>query len=131
MDGTKKATGKTVMSGATHMDMTRDLTRELVRRAEWECGSRMGAYERVGQSVGMSAMWVRKLVHGYGDVRLLHVTVLNIQEAYRRLCERVEMKAENERLLERATLNAVNPRTMGMVARLPETEANSKDGGAT
>lgn len=123
MRKTKPVLEKTMLAFA--LDETRGCVRELVRKAEYQTGSRMVAYERVGHMVGMSGMWVRKLIHGYGDVRLLHVTAMNIQEAYGRICERVEQKAENERLK-----NALAERALELVARLPEAEADRDDGEA-
>lgn len=89
---TDRVTEKTML--ALGLDDTRVLIRELVRKSEYQTGSRMVAYERVGQMIGTSGMWVRKLVNGYGDIRLLHTTAMNIQQAYSRLCIQTERSAQ-------------------------------------
>ena len=123
MKGTKTVSEKTML--ALRLDETRGQARELVRKSEYQCGSRMVAYERVGQIIGASGMWVRKLIHGYGDVRLLHVTAMNIQDAYVRLCERVERATEHERDVARALERQIHAATSGAAGVVDRSQSSA------
>lgn len=68
----------------------------LVERQERQTGSRMGAYEQVAAMVGVSASWLRKLI-GRQNVVIEAHEFLNLAQAYRSLCERIEAAAEAER----------------------------------
>lgn len=62
-----------------------------------ETGSKMLAYERAAQSTGATVGWLRKFIGRCPDVRPDLVTGMNINEAYRRLCSRVERWADEVR----------------------------------
>ncbi len=74
----------------------RNQAASLVRDAENHTQSRMLAYERVGQSVGVSGMWVRGFVKGYERYSLSHVVAMNIRALYERTCKHIE--TENEKI---------------------------------
>jgi hypothetical protein len=62
----------------------------LVEREEIRSQSRMLAYERVGQTVGASGMWVRRFVKGYEGAGLTYAVATNIIGHYERICSRIE-----------------------------------------
>lgn len=69
----------------------------LVEREEIRSQSRMLAYERVGQMVGASGMWVRRFVKGYEGCGLNFPVAANILAHYDRLCTRIEANTETIR----------------------------------
>lgn len=80
------------------VDQTRPFVAALVEREESHTGSRMAAYERVAQMVGVSPSWLRKLLGRQPDVKEIAAhEFLNIAAAYRSLCLRLEAEAERER----------------------------------
>jgi hypothetical protein len=79
-------------------DISRSAALALVNREERRLGSRMLAYETVSQKVGMSSDWLRKFISS--NVKEPGLTVgFNLMLLYRRVCERVERAAEQERQL--------------------------------
>lgn len=79
-------------------DISRSAALALVEREERRLGSRMLAYETVSRTVGMSSDWLRKFVSN--NVKEPGLTVgFNLIVAYRRICERAERAAEQERQL--------------------------------
>lgn len=87
---------RTMMTAADTLDRARPFAAAMVEREERRTGSRMSAYEIVGQSVGVTASWLRKLI-GRQPLVVEHHEFLNLAAAYRRICERVEAEAEIER----------------------------------
>ena len=75
----------------------RPLASALIDHKRRETGSKMTAYERVASSVGGSASWLRKLLGRQPNVDLAAHQYMNIVALYRKLCERIEAEAENER----------------------------------
>jgi hypothetical protein len=67
----------------------------------------MTAYERVASTIGVSASWLRKLI-GRQSVELAAHEYLNIALAYRKLCERIEAEAENNRRRAVAAMESIN-----------------------
>lgn len=120
------------MNAATDvLDTTRTMATELVARAERETGSRMTAYRRVAAGLGVSASWVRKFVAGDPATRVSLVAGINILNQYRRLCERIEAKAEQERARTHALLeefDAATVRALDVVAMVQAPEARRADG---
>lgn len=79
-------------------EISRSATIALVRREERNTGSRMVAYDRVSQMVGMSSEWVRAFAAG--RLKEPGLTVgFNLMMIYRNVCERVEKAAEQERII--------------------------------
>lgn len=79
-------------------EISRSATIALVRREERNTGSRMVAYDRVSQMVGMSSEWVRAFAAG--RLKEPGLTVgFNLMMIYRNVCERVEQAAEQERII--------------------------------
>ena len=79
--------------------ITRNVAAALVEREERRTGSRMVAYEVVAQTVGTSAEWIRKFISS-NEAKEPRMTVgLNLIQAYRRVCERVEQAGDRERQL--------------------------------
>lgn len=79
-------------------EISRSATIALVRREERNTGSRMAAYDRVSQMIGMSAEWVRAF--SSGRLKEPGLTVgFNLMMIYRNVCERVEKAAEQERII--------------------------------
>jgi len=100
--GTKVVRKSTMSKAVANADLTKELARSLVDHAGRECGSRMTAYKDVAAAVGTSAMWLRRFIHGYTDVKEPGWTVgWNIidhyKKVYDRACERVEQEIETER----------------------------------
>lgn len=73
------------------------LLAKLIQHKTRETGSKMTAYARIAAKVGGSASWLRKLLGRQPNVDLAAHQYLNILSLYRRLCERLETEAENER----------------------------------
>lgn len=69
----------------------------LVQREEIQTQSRMLAYERVGQTVGASGMWVRRFVKGYEGAGLTYAVATNIIGHYERICSRIEANTQSMR----------------------------------
>lgn len=79
-------------------EISRSAAIALVRREERASGSRMVAYHRVSQMVGMSAEWVRAFAAG--RLKEPGLTVgFNLIMIYRTVCERVEKAAVQERII--------------------------------
>lgn len=80
----------------TAMDVRR-AAKILVEREEIRSQSRMLAYERVGQTVGASGMWVRRFVKGYEGAGLTYAVAANIIGHYERICSQIEANTETMR----------------------------------
>lgn len=79
-------------------EISRSATIALVRREERNTGSRMVAYDRVSQMIGMSSEWVRAFAAG--RLKEPGLTVgFNLMMIYRNVCECVEQAAEQERII--------------------------------
>lgn len=87
-----------MMSSEDMIERARPFAVALVEHQERRTGSRMQAYESVARWCGVSSSWVRKLV-GRQQTDLRAHQYLNLLSAYRSLCERLEVEAENERRL--------------------------------
>lgn len=68
---------------------------ELFERAKRQTGSKMLAYERVADAIGVSPGWFRKYVKGYEAKEPKASVYENIRAHYEAFCIRVEQ--ENER----------------------------------
>lgn len=79
------------------LNKLRPLAAMLVKHKQFETGSKMQAYERVASKVGASSSWLRKLIGRQPNVDVAAHQYLNILSLYRKLCERIEAKAEEER----------------------------------
>ena len=90
-----KDTRKTAMDRGG--DLTRSVAAALVDREERRVGSRMVAYEIVAQSVGTTSAWLRSFLSTNGAKEPRFSVGLNLIEAYRRVCERVELAGDRER----------------------------------
>jgi hypothetical protein len=82
----------------------RPLAVEIVAAKKRATGSKMAAYDRAAEAIGVSASWLRKLIGRQPDVRIDGHELLNLWAvhrrvcgAYERACERVEAAAERER----------------------------------
>lgn len=119
----------TATSAAEMTVLARHAAAAFVERETRRTGSRMVAYEIVAQSVGTSASWLRKFISGGSEAKEPSWTVgWNILAAYRRVCERVEQAAENERAQARALERQIDAATAGtdaMVARAAQTPPSS------
>jgi hypothetical protein len=77
-------------------EISRSAAVALVDREWRRSGSRMVAYDRVSQMIGMSSEWVRAFTGG--RLKEPGLTVgFNLMMIYRSVCERVEQAAEHER----------------------------------
>jgi hypothetical protein len=85
------------MSNVSTAALTRDAASYLVKRAEYQTGSRMVAYEMVASTVGTSASWLRKFLAGREAKEPGWTTGWNILDQYSRICDRVEAEIETER----------------------------------
>lgn len=107
--------------------LTRSVAAAWIEREERRTGSRMVAYQVVAQSVGTSPSWLRKFIGNGPEAKEPNWTVgWNILAAYRRVCERVELAAETERVKARALerqIDAVIAGTSMPVARAAEAPA--------
>ena len=92
-----KDTRKTAMDRGG--DLTRSVAAALVDREERRVGSRMVAYEIVAQTVGTTSAWLRSFLSTNGAKEPRFSVGLNLIEAYRRVCERVELAGDRERRL--------------------------------
>lgn len=79
------------------LSRARPLASALIEHKKRETGSKMTAYERVAARIGGSPSWLRKLLGRQPNVDLAAHQYLNILALYRKLCERIEAEAENER----------------------------------
>jgi hypothetical protein len=79
-------------------ERVRPLLLKIVQHKVRETGSKMVAYSKVAAKIGGSASWLRKLLGRQPNVDLAAHQFLNILSLYRKLCERVEAEAENERV---------------------------------
>lgn len=86
-----------MLTGDDILSHTRPLVSALVEHNRRETGSKMTAYERVARKIGASPVWVRKLLGRQPNVDVAAHQYLNIVGLYRRLCARIEAKAEEER----------------------------------
>ena len=89
-----------IVEGCTMLANVRSQAASLVRDAENHTQSRMLAYERVGQSIGTSGMWVRGFIKGYERYSLSYVCAMNIKALYERTCAHIEAGNENMRRAE-------------------------------
>lgn len=94
---TNFARGWTMLTAHQAIDHARPLAEKLVEFARRATGSRMAAYESVARKIGASPSWLRKFIGRQPNVDLGAHQYLNVISLYRRLCERVEAEAENER----------------------------------
>jgi len=94
----------------------------LVEREEIRSQSRMLAYERVGQMIGASGMWVRRFVKGYEGFGLNHAVALNILGIYDSICSRVE---NNNEQLRRDISHAAHQSTVHQHQASTETDFNT------
>lgn len=85
-----------MMTAADSLAQTRPLLVALVERKRRSTGSKMAAYLAVARTVGRSTTWVRKVVGRQFVAIELH-DYLNIANAYRAACERMEAEAELEK----------------------------------
>jgi hypothetical protein len=104
---TKADRNQTMMTAVDIMNQAHPWAADLVRYEEQRIGSRMTAYERVASTIGVSASWLRKLI-GRQSVELAAHEYLNIALAYRKLCERIEAEAENNRRRAVAAMESIN-----------------------
>ncbi len=114
-----KIARKRAITGDDDMAAARPAVARLLRYEEVFAGSRMRAYERVGELIDEGASWVRRLVGGSERVTVRRCTWLNIAAAYATLCERIEAAAEHERGLEallRSETDAALDSDLGLVA---------------
>jgi hypothetical protein len=95
---TKNDRGRTMLTATQSVDQARSLSAALVERAERATRSRMAAYEQVASMVGVSSSWLRKLIGRQPGLSIEAHEFLNIAEAYRSICRRIEAEAELERL---------------------------------
>ncbi len=103
-------------------EISRSATIALVRREERNTGSRMAAYDRVSQMVGMSSEWVRAFAAG--RLKEPGLTVgFNLMMIYRTVCERVEKAAEQEQIIRKEIDAALA--SIGVVVEGAAPEASS------
>lgn len=105
------------------LNRARPFAAGLVEREERRTGSRMAAYERVSEMVGVSGSWLRKLLGRHDGLMMEAHEFLNIAAAYRRVCERIEAERDRERemfLALRGDADAALESTGGLVAMAPE-----------
>lgn len=110
------------MSGA--VNLARSVAAALVDREERRIGSRMVAYEVVAQTVGTTASWLRSFLSTNGAKEPGFVIGLNLIEAYRRVCERVEQAGDRERQL-KENVNAALESFDLLVARKARPESSA------
>jgi hypothetical protein len=89
---------------------------------EYRVKSRMLAYERVGQMVGMSGSWIRKFIKQYDGVGLDYVVGMNIRASYERLCERIERDADRRMRPSRETDQGDRQMDLGATAATTEID---------
>lgn len=111
-------------------NLTRNAAAALVDREERRTGSRMVAYEIVAQTVGTSAEWLRKFVSSNGAKEPRVTVGFNLIQVYRRVCERVEQAADQERLL-RDQIDAAFESAGLVVVRAEETASGATSLGET
>ncbi len=97
----------------------------LVSKAETATGSRMLAYEQVGQTVGASGMWVRRFIKKYEGVGLDWVVGQNIIARYAAICNRVE---SNNEALRRDIQDAADQSGFYQPLATPEAVAGKEEG---
>jgi len=100
----------------------------LIRHEQDRTGSRMNAYRAVARSIGWSKAKLQKLI-GRQPFALHAHELLNLSQAYERLCARIEAQAAIERL--RAT--QARERTSASLAsnpRMVDHEAGADRGRA-
>lgn len=119
------------MSSAEMTTLARSSAAAWVEREERRTGSRMVAYEIVAQSVGASADWIRRFITDRDRAKEPSLTVgWNILTLYRRVCDRVDLKIENERAMQAALarqIDAATQQALDMVARVPEAKASGNE----
>lgn len=122
------------MSAVELTRLTRSAAADWVEREQRRTGSRMTAYEIVAQSVGTSSDWLRKFIADREAKQPSWTVGWNILLLYRRVCERVELEANNERekarLIQRkidAVIEGVSP----LVERAPDAEAPGARAGSS
>ena len=94
----KRGAWRKMVSASDTLERARPFAAALIEREERHTGSRMSAYERVANMVGVSPSWLRKLIGRQPDVKEVAAhEFLNIAAAYRSLCLRIEAEAEQER----------------------------------
>jgi len=79
-------------------ERVRPLLSKIIQHKVRETGSKMVAYSKVAAKIGGSASWLRKLLGRQPNVDLAAHQFLNILTLYRKLCDRIEAEAENERV---------------------------------
>ncbi len=122
---------KRAITADDDMTAARPYVARLLKYEEILAGSRMRAYEQVGEAIDEGASWVRRLLSGSERVTVRRCTWLNIAAAYTTLCERIEAAAEHERRLEallRSETDAALESNSGLVARLARPH---RDGAAS
>lgn len=105
------------MSAAALMSTTRSALGAMVEQEARRVGSRTVAYERIAQTVGTSASWVRKFLAGSPEVKEPRIGLfLNIRQAYGNLCERIEQQNRSDELRLRSLKDGLNEITSGFSA---------------
>jgi len=100
--------------------LTRSVAQALVERAERQTGSRMAAYETVGQTVGASAEWIRKFIKGDEAKAPDWIIGWNLLDYYNQIGDRVETEITKELQKHQALreeIDAVNSKIDQAMAR--------------
>lgn len=105
--------------------LTRTVAHALVERAERQTGSRMAAYQMVAQTVGTSAGWLRKFINGQESKEPGWTTGWNILDQYNRICSRVELEIETERVKHQALKEKIDA-VISSVERVAERTETSQ-----
>lgn len=86
-----------VWTTETVIEHGRPLLVSLVEFERKACGSVMQAYRRVGERIGVKEAWVRHIIGRQPGKGMAAHVLLNICDAYRKLCDRIEAENELER----------------------------------
>ena len=100
-------------TAARLLDEARMKSAALVARESLRAGSKMRAYEAVARRIGASSSWLRHLIGRQDGVSLPAAVMEDLRDAYTRLCERVEQRAES---IERANEGDENAARTSSVA---------------
>jgi hypothetical protein len=79
-------------------EWTRERLHPLVQYQERLSGSRMAAYRGVANRIGVTQRWVQRVI-GREPVIIQAHQWINLNAAYRGLCERIEADAQHKRHL--------------------------------
>ncbi len=113
-------------SASSDREKARQLIEGLVKRYRKDGIAKMDAYSHIGEALGRSERWVRKVLSREDTTQVWNHQFIRIAALYDRLCTSFEERAAKERALLhelRSEAHAATARSHVLVDGLPGTES--------